>query len=239
MLNKGWVLLIAAISHGAWATSPCGPNSSVGSWCSVDINQLHPTQAGVGQLQVDETQKKLTTKSPEQLEKYMKKKEIPVVVDASGQYWLVDRHHLTKALWQQGVKDVTVNIIARLNHKASFWRDMQDSHWAWLRDEKGNAISPDQLPTHIGKLPDYPYRSLAGELQDAGYYSKREQVYFVEFAWASWLGEQMKWAPVTAATLPERLKQAEQLACSPAAKMLPGYPGEQCQNVRRLIKTAP
>lgn len=194
MLSKGWILLAAAIiSQGAWALAPCGTDSGIGDWCSLDINQLHPTQAGVGQQQVDKTQAKLATKSPAQLKKYMKKKKIPVIVDADGQYWLVDRHHLTKALWQQGVVEVTVHILAHLDNKESFWQDMQGNHWTWLRDEKGAPLTPDQLPAHISKLPDYPYRSLAGELRDAGYYSKHEQVYFVEFAWASWLGEQMNW----------------------------------------------
>ncbi|OEE39966.1 ParB-like protein [Vibrio anguillarum] len=238
MLSKGWILLAAAIiSQGTWALAPCGTDSGIGDWCSLDINQLHPTQAGVGQQQVDKTQAKLATKSPAQLKKYMKKKKIPVIVDADGQYWLVDRHHLTKALWQQGVKEVTVHILAHLDNKESFWQDMQGNHWTWLRDEKGAPLTPDQLPAHISKLPDYPYRSLAGELQDAGYYSKHEQVYFVEFAWASWLGEQMNWVPVNASTLPERLEQAAQLACSSAAKALPGYPGEQCSTMRHLINT--
>jgi hypothetical protein len=30
------------------------------------------------------------------------KKKIPIVIAPDGGYWLVDRHHLTKALWQQG-----------------------------------------------------------------------------------------------------------------------------------------
>lgn len=230
-VSKRWILLVAMISQCGWALTPCGSTNSIGDRCDLNINQLRPTQAGVGQLQVDTTQIKLASKSPEQLKKYMKKKKIPVVVDADGQYWLVDRHHLTKALWQQGVKDMTVTIIGRLNNKASFWQEMQDNHWTWLRDEKGSPLTPAQLPIHISELVDYPYRSLAGELQDAGYYSKHEKVYFVEFAWASWLGEQMNWAPVTINTLTQRLKQAEQLACSPAAKTLPGYPGKQCSTM--------
>ncbi|MBF4406043.1 chromosome partitioning protein ParB, partial [Vibrio anguillarum] len=67
MLSKGWILLAAAIiSQGAWALAPCGTDSGIGDWCSLDINQPHPTQAGVGQQQVDKTQAKLATKSPAQ-----------------------------------------------------------------------------------------------------------------------------------------------------------------------------
>ena len=166
--------------------------------------------------------------SAKQLDKLMKKKEIPVVIAPDGSYWLVDRHHLTKALWQHGVKDARVKVIGRLQDKANFWSQMQNNHWAWLKDEKGQPLTPEQLPTRIDKLPDYPYRTLAGLLQNAGYFRKDKQVYFVEFAWASWLGKQMQWMPVDSANLAARLQQAKRLACGSDAKELPGYPGKQC-----------
>ncbi|WP_434664108.1 ParB-like protein [Aeromonas sp. NJAU223] len=224
-----WMLLACALSQSAWALAPCERTSAVGSWCELSIAQLHPTQGGVGQLQVDATARELADKSPEQLDKLMKKKEIPVVIAPDGGYWLVDRHHLTKALWQQGVKQARVKVIARLKDKSSFWSQMQNNHWAWLKDEKGQPLTPQQLPEHIGDLPDYPYRTLAGQLQDAGYFSKKGRVYFVEFAWASWLGQQMDWLPVNDANLADRISQAKRLACSSKARELPGYPGKQCR----------
>lgn len=223
------MLLACALSQSAWALAPCEPTSQVGNWCEVSITELHPTQGGVGQLQVDATARELADKSADQLDKLMKKKEIPVVIAPDGGYWLVDRHHLTKALWQQGVKQARVKVIARLQDKTNFWSQMQNNHWAWLKDEQGQPLTPEQLPKHIGELPDYPYRTLAGQLQDAGYFSKKDQVYFVEFAWTSWLGQQMDWQVVNAANLGDRLSQAKRLACSSKASTLPGYPGKQCR----------
>ena len=225
---KAWLLLACVLSQGAWALAPCQSDTAVGNWCEIGIDALHPTQVGVGQIQVDETQATLAGMSAKQLDKLMKKKEIPVVIAPDGSYWLVDRHHLTKALWQQGVKDARVKVIGRLQDKAHFWSQMQNNHWAWLKDEKGQPLTPEQLPTSIDKLPDYPYRTLAGLLQNAGYFRKDKQVYFVEFAWASWLGKQMQWMPVDSANLAARLQQAKRLACGSDAKDLPGYPGKQC-----------
>ncbi|MBL0477564.1 chromosome partitioning protein ParB [Aeromonas veronii] len=225
---KAWLLLACVLSQGAWALAPCQSDTAVGNWCEIGINALHPTQGGVGQIQVDETQATLAGMSAKQLDKLMKKKEIPVVIAPDGSYWLVDRHHLTKALWQQGVKDARVKVIGRLQDKANFWSQMQNNHWAWLKDEKGQPLTPEQLPTSIDKLPDYPYRTLAGLLQNAGYFRKDKQVYFVEFAWASWLGKQMQWMPVDSANLAARLQQAKRLACGSDASGLPGYPGKQC-----------
>ncbi|WP_139410110.1 ParB-like protein [Aeromonas veronii] len=225
---KAWLLLAGVLSQGAWALAPCQSDTAVGNWCEIGIDALHPTQGGVGQIQVDETQATLAGMSAKQLDKLMKKKEIPVVIAPDGSYWLVDRHHLTKALWQQGVKDARVKVIGRLQDKANFWSQMQNNHWAWLKDEKGQPLTPEQLPTSIDKLPDYPYRTLAGLLQDAGYFRKDKQVYFVEFAWASWLGKQMQWMPVDNSNLAARLQQAKRLACGSDASDLPGYPGKQC-----------
>ncbi|MFM5173153.1 ParB-like protein [Aeromonas veronii] len=225
---KAWLLLACVLSQGAWALAPCQSDTAVGNWCEIGIDALHPTQGGVGQIQVDETQATMAGMSAKQLDKLMKKKEIPVVIAPDGSYWLVDRHHLTKALWQQGVKDARVKVIGRLQDKANFWSQMQNNHWAWLKDEKGQPLTPEQLPTSIDKLPDYPYRTLAGLLQDAGYFRKDKQVYFVEFAWASWLGKQMQWMPVDNSNLTARLQQAKRLACGSDASDLPGYPGKQC-----------
>ncbi|WP_421284551.1 ParB-like protein [Aeromonas veronii] len=225
---KAWLLLACVLSQSAWALAPCQSDTAVGNWCEIGIDALHPTQGGGGQIQVDETQATLAGMSAKQLDKLMKKKEIPVVIAPDGSYWLVDRHHLTKALWQQGVKDARVKVIGRLQDKANFWSQMQNNHWAWLKDEKGQPLTPEQLPTSIDKLPDYPYRTLAGLLQNAGYFRKDKQVYFVEFAWASWLGKQMQWMPVDNSNLAARLQQAKRLACGNDAKDLPGYPGKQC-----------
>ena len=141
---KAWLLLACVLSQGVWALAPCQSDTAVGNWCEIGIDALHPTQGGVGQIQVDETQATLAGMSAKQLDKLMKKKEIPVVIAPDGGYWLVDRHHLTKALWQHGVKDARVKVIGRLQDKANFWSQMQNNHWAWLKDEKGLPLTPEQ-----------------------------------------------------------------------------------------------
>ena len=64
--------------------------------------------------------------------------------------------------------------------------------------------------------------------EDAGLFRKEEQRFFVEFAWAQYLGEKLKWRPVTRDTLPTLLKASEIFACLPDAANLPGYPGKAC-----------
>lgn len=209
--------------------TPCQPELHVGSQCRLAINALHPTQPGLGLLQVEKEVAQLKSKSAKKLWAWAQKKRIPVVIGPDGRYWLVDRHHLTRALWSLGMREVPVVIEGVLTEPALFWSQMQSHHWAWLKDEHGRAIEPAQLPSHIALLPDYPYRSLAGFAEDAGLYHKREQRYFVEFAWAQYLGEKLKWRAVTRDNLETLLKASSILACLPDAAQLPGYPGSQCQ----------
>jgi len=122
-----------------------------------------------------------------------------------------------------------VQVIGKLPQADGLWAQMQARHWAWLYNQQGLPQAPAQLPATLSALPDYPYRSLAGWLQDDGYFSKKDDVYFVEFDWVSWLGNKMGWADVTAATLPARLAQAQRLACNPEARPLPGYRGKACK----------
>lgn len=224
------LLLALAISQSAHA-APCQADSAVGSWCDTALAALHPTQGGIGQLQVDDEAASLRQLSADKLAARIRKKAIPVVIGPGGQLYLVDRHHFASALLRVGVTEAPVQVIGKLPQADGFWAQMQARHWAWLYNQQGQPLAPAQLPATLSALPDYPYRSLAGWLQDEGYFSKKDDVYFVEFAWASWLGNKMGWADVTAATLPARLAQAQQLACSPQASTLPGYPGKACKGM--------
>lgn len=222
-----WLALLVAAPLAA-AEDACTPDTPVGTVCQLAIAALHPTQPGIGLLQVEQDLAHLGKKPLAKLHKYMLKKRIPVVIGPDAGYYLVDGHHLTRELWTLGQREVPVVIEGRLENPATFWPEMQAHHWAWLADQQGRPVRPETLPRRIQDLPDYPYRSLAGFAQRAGLFDKRDEVYFVEFAWARYLGERLHWAPVTRATLAQRLREASRLACQPDAAGLPGYPGRAC-----------
>lgn len=225
-----WGVLAGWLLWPAWANArpACTPQAVVGTVCELGLAELHPTQPGVGLLQVESEQRWLAGMTAEQREAHILKKRIPVVRGPQGQYWLVDSHHLSRALWNNGEREVPVVIEADLSAEPDFWAALRQRHWAWLQDEHGAPIAPEQLPTQLGDLPDIPYRSLAGYAASAGLFDKNGPAYFIEFAWARYLGEQLHWAPVNAATLATRLREAARVACLPQAANLPGYPGRAC-----------
>ncbi|MCW3480713.1 chromosome partitioning protein ParB [Neisseriaceae bacterium JH1-16] len=210
----------------------CTPASAVGSRCEVALAQLRPTQPGVGLLQVADEQAKLAKRakkdSAEDFQRYLIKKRIPLVIGPDGGFYLVDRHHFSRALWDNGVRQAPAVIEGKLTDAAGFWSTMQARNWAWLKDEHGKAIDPTTLPTSVAALPDYPYRSLAGYAEDDGLFRKNGQVFFMEFAWAQYLGEQLGWRRIDRATLPATLDAARRAACASTAASLPGYPGTAC-----------
>lgn len=220
-------IFLVLISRLVYA-NPCQPDTQVGDWCESPLIALHPTQSGVGKLQIEDEAKELRRLSNKKLAEKIRRKTIPVVIGPNGKLYLVDRHHFASALIRIGVTSASVQVIGRLPHPDEFWQQMQVRHWAWLHDEQGREVPASALPSTLLELPDYPYRSLAGLLQDDGYFGKEDAVYFVEFAWGSWLGAHMNWVPINRANLATQLEQARKLACSQNASHLPGYPGRSC-----------
>lgn len=226
-------LLMLALASGSTFSDdfqPCRASSPVGSVCEVALTDLRPTQFGVGLLQVMYEKDDLAKLSSSKLKKTVLRKRIAVVIGPDGDFWLVDRHHLSRALWELDERKALVSIVGRVNSRDGFWTTMAASHWAWLFDEQGNPRPAGELPRHIKDLPDYSYRSLAGFAENEHLFEKGGQVYFVEFAWARYFGEQLRWAKVNEKTLQKRLDEARRVACLPRAAGLPGYPGAVCRN---------
>lgn len=224
----GVLLALIALQVSAGELPPCSPASAVGSWCEIELAQLRPSQPAVGYLQVEDEVQSLSGKSEQALQRHAEKKRIPVVHGPGGRFYLVDRHHLTTALLRLKLKTAPVQIEGRLSDPASFWSEMQQRHWAWLKDEHGVAVDPAVLPARVDQLPDSPYRSLAGYARDAGYYRKAGQAFFVEFAWAEYLRRALANRRISRATLQQDLEAARAPACALAAQGLPGYPGKAC-----------
>lgn len=90
----------------------------------VPILALRPTQMTVGMREVKEKRKRWREhnskkKQGELLGKHM----IPVVLGPDGKYYVVDHHHLARALHDEGVKDILVSIIGDLTmvQRDAFW----------------------------------------------------------------------------------------------------------------------
>ncbi len=155
----------------------------------VPILSLRPTQMTVGMREVKEKRKrwrehKSNKKRAELLGKHM----IPVVLGPDQRHYVVDHHHLARALHDEGVKDILVTLIADLTmvDRDAFWGVMDHKRWAYPYDAKGERRHFRDLPKTVEGLKDDPFRSLAGELRRAGGFAK-DTTPFSEFLWADFL----------------------------------------------------
>ena len=191
----------------------------------IPILSLRPTQMTVGMREVKEKRKRFrehkTKKQGELLGKHM----IPVVRGPDEHYYVVDHHHLARALHDEGIKDILVTLIGDLTMvgRDAFWGVMDNKRWVYPYDTKGERRHFKDLPKSITDLKDDPYRSLAGELRRAGGFAK-DTTPFSEFLWADFFRRRIGRKSVEN-DFPNALKQAMKLAKSPETRHLPGWCG--------------
>lgn len=189
------------------------------------ISDLRPTQITMGKREVQRKRQGWKAKSDEKASDYLGEHLVPVVIGPGDRFFLIDHHHLALALFEEGQEKVLVQVLARLQHlgDTEFFRFMDKRAWLHPYDEKGHRQDPDRLPKTVADLIDDPFRSLAGELREAGGYAK-DTTPFSEFMWADYLRHRI--AGSVAADEPEKaLKLALDLAKSGAASFLPGWCG--------------
>jgi hypothetical protein len=192
----------------------------------VPILSLRPTQMTVGMREVKEKRKrwrehKSKRKQAEMLGKHM----IPVVLGPDQRHYVVDHHHLARALHDEGVKDVLVTVIADLTmvDKDAFWSVLDHRRWAYPYDGKGERRAFKDIPKSVTGLKDDPYRSLAGEIRRAGGYAK-DTTPFSEFLWADLFRRRIPRRAVDN-DFADAVEKALALAKSKDAIYLPGWCG--------------
>ena len=191
----------------------------------VPIADRRPTQITLGKREVERKRQGWKAKSEAKASGYLGDHLVPVVIGPGDTVFLIDHHHLALALLLEGQEKVLVQTLARLGHlgEGEFFRYMDKRAWLHPFDEKGHRQDPEALPKTVEGLIDDPFRSLAGELREAGGYAK-DSTPFSEFMWADFLRHRI--AGHIAGDDPEAaLKLAMDLGKSRAASFLPGWCG--------------
>ena len=120
-----------------------------------------------------------------------------------------------------------VSVIAKLAHlpKKRFFAFMESNNWLHAYDAEGKRRDWHDLPRHVGKMVDDPYRSLAGVVRAAGGYAKTQAPYS-EFLWADFFRDRIA-ADKVSDHFEKALDKALKLAKGQAAGYLPGFSGPQ------------
>lgn len=191
----------------------------------VAIKDLRPTQITVGMFEVKDRRKHVRRQKSNKIGKFLGAHMIPVILGPKKRHYVVDHHHLSLALHQEGLENVLVTVIADLSSLdyESFWVVLDSRGWVHPYDARGRRRDFSEIPKSVMELKDDPFRSLAGELRRAGGYAK-DTTPFSEFLWADFLRRRMKVSAIRK-NFSTALKTAVKLAKSQEAHYLPGWCG--------------
>ncbi len=191
----------------------------------VPIADLRPTQITVGMREVEAKRRAWAAKSADKGATFLGTHMVPVIVGPKGRNYVIDHHHLCRALLEEGQDTVAVTVVADLQRLEpdSFWFMMDNRGWMHPFDENGVRQGYDAIPKAMADLKDDPFRSLAGELRLAGGYAK-DTTPFSEFLWADFLRHRLK-ARAVSTDFDTALATALNMAKSGDADHLPGWCG--------------
>ncbi len=191
----------------------------------IPILALRPTQMTVGMREVKEKRKRWRQQKKKKQAESLGKHMIPVVRGPDDRYYVIDHHHLARALHDEGVEDILVTVIGDLSmvDGDAFWGVMDNKRWVYPYDAKGERRHFKDLPKSIADLKDDPFRSLAGELRRVGGFAK-DTTPFSEFLWADFLRRKLS-AQAIEDNFAKAIEKSLALARSHEAVYLPGWCG--------------
>lgn len=191
----------------------------------VSVDELRPTQMTVGLREVALKRKELRALPANKKDDFLGLHFIPAVIGPKGRPFVVDHHHLARALHEEGMEKVLISVLADLSQlaKDEFLIFLDNRAWMHPFDASGKRCAYEDLPKTVDKLVDDPYRSLAGEVRRAGGYAK-DTTPFAEFLWADFFRRRID-AGQLADGFDKAAKKATALARDKSASHLPGWSG--------------
>ncbi len=191
----------------------------------VPIAELRPTQVTVGLREVAEKRRGWKARGDRDGAEFLGRHMIPVLKGPKGRLYVIDHHHLARALLDAGVQSLLTTVVADLSRlgKHEFWVFCDNRGWCHPYDAEGERVAFHDIPKSVADMPDDPFRSLAGGLRRAGGFAK-DTTPFSEFIWADFLRRRVK-AKVVEDDFAAAADQALALAKSPEAAHLPGWCG--------------
>lgn len=191
----------------------------------VAIEELRPTQITVGMREVEAKRRAWRKKKDRKAREFLGEHMIPVILGPKERCYIIDHHHLARALHEEGVEQVLVTVMANLQRleRDAFWFVLENRNWMHAFDDQGRRRSYEDIPKSVAGLFDDPFRSLAGELRLKGGFAK-DTTPFSEFLWADFLRRRIK-RKLVERDFARALKQALGLAKSEDADYLPGWCG--------------
>ena len=191
----------------------------------VPIDELRPTQITLGFREIAQKREQWRKHIGRDREAFLSRHTVPTVLGPKKRHYIIDGHHLARAIADEGMHKLVVNVVADLStlSRESFWIFLDNRSWCHPYDENGVRRGFKAFPKALKDLRDDPYRSLASALRRAGGFAK-DPTAFAEFLWADLLRKRIE-KRVVEADFADAIVQSLELARSKDASYLPGWCG--------------
>ena len=120
----------------------------------VPISSLRPTQMTVGMREVEAKRTPMARAQGNKKAEFLGRHMIPAVLGPKERPYIIDHHHLARALHDEKANDVLVTVVADLRSlgRDEFWVVLDHHSWAHPYDASGSAdgrstISRSRSPT--------------------------------------------------------------------------------------------
>ena len=192
----------------------------------VPLQALQPTQLCVGMAEIRSRQLDFAADDAKQRRRYLKRKPTPLVRSASGELWMVDRHHRLRALLELDPNATAFGYVVlqlEVSERHAVLEQLHQRGWLYLYDGRGlGPLHPIALPSSLSGTQDDPYRSLVWKLKREGLVAAAPLIPFHEFRWGAWLRSR-NLPPFSSERLDPALPAARALVRSQAASHLAGW----------------
>jgi len=192
----------------------------------VPLKALQPTQLCVGMAEIRSRQLDFAADDAKQRRRYLKRKPTPLVRSASGELWMVDRHHRLRALLELDPDATAFGYVVlqlEVSERHAVLEQLHQRGWLYLYDGRGlGPLHPTALPSSLSGTQDDPYRSLVWKLKREGLVAAAPLIPFHEFRWGAWLRSR-NLPPFSSDRLDPALPAARALVRSQAASHLAGW----------------
>jgi len=167
------------------------PSGKAVDLLEVPLRALQPTQLCVGMAEIRSRQLDFAQDSSKERRRYLKRKPTPLVRSASGELWMVDRHHRLRALMELDPEATAFGYVVlqlQVAERHAVLHELHQRGWLYLYDGRGlGPLHPTALPTSLSGTQDDPYRSLVWKLKREGLVEAAPLIPFHEFRWGAWL----------------------------------------------------
>lgn len=191
--------------------------------CQAVLTTLHPTQMTLGLREVARRRAIYAVLGARTRQDYIDQRVVPCVRGPGRVLYLIDRHHMCRALLEEGVAAIRCKVICDVAALGvpEFWRFMDLRGWVHPFDREGQRCNVLAVPATLSALQDDPYRTLASFVRRASGIAKAETP-FEEFVWADFLRHRIA-LHLVLTDFNEANAQAVVLTRSNEARHLPGW----------------